>query len=141
MADNGKRLHNKSLAVDGFKEKFVMGSQRGEVYSHIASHAGAVLIGDSYIYSLFGYFGMGATSDVFDGKAYTGNQASHLALSRDISDMEKTSGFGDEALERSAEVFGDYAGRDIGLLMRKASNGQINRANLRSSIFNTLCDN
>ena len=120
--------------VDGIKDKFTQGGQLGNVYIHILSHTGAILIGDKAV--------IGVLPPV-DGITYrtatTGNELSDSALDADILSPEDPNAANPHA-NKVAEINGTYAGKYLGVLMRSVYEGRRTREQFRNDFFADLCD-
>jgi hypothetical protein len=114
-------MHNKSLGVSGFQEKYWMGNQGGELYAHILAHAGARLIGSDTVVNYMGLpLPILPQQNLTDRTAWTGNGLSQAAYEHDLNEADMASNGKDMifAMEKSAEVFGDIAGMQVAKLMR-----------------------
>jgi hypothetical protein len=119
------------MPVSGFLDSLVGGGQGGDVYKHIWGVAGAVLIGNHFVAG-----GIAITPQPGARPARTGwgLVSSQLDVDKDgLNDPNHH----DEAL---TEVADDEAAIKIGKLMGQSIDGTVGRAELRSRIFNILCD-
>ncbi|MCI0561565.1 MAG: hypothetical protein MN733_24010, partial [Nitrososphaera sp.] len=142
MLLRGKGMHNKSLGVSGFQEKYWMGNQGGELYAHILAHAGARLIGSDTVVNYMGLpLPILPQQNLTDRTAWTGNGLSQAAYEHDLNEADIASNGKDTvfAMEKSAEVFGDIAGMQVAKLMRAGLLGTMKREDLRAAFSSLLC--
>jgi hypothetical protein len=124
----------KKKPTDGFKTELIGRNreQGGDVYKHILGHAGATLIGNSYVNPNPLYRGV-------LGNLETGNMRSQRELDSDWAQLNNASV--DHTVEEiHAEINGDYIGRKVGDILKGLTSGTVSTSNARKQIFNKLCD-
>jgi hypothetical protein len=113
----------KNLAADnsndqewnGFRERFVTPPQRAGVKQHIASHAGAYLIGNGCLLPFCIPYNFPGLADGV--RVSTGAQWTEKALEEDQRQLANPTPL-HTVPEAEAEIAADYAGREIGNLLR-----------------------
>jgi RHS repeat-associated protein len=132
------RYVNGNAGVTGFKQKFTSGGQEGGVYLHVLGHAGATLVGNSYLGILPVPISIGEPFAHNGISVMTGYQLSEAAMAFDIwqRDHPTARHSREQAL---AEIQGDIAGRQVGNLMRLAMDGKMSLNNFRDHLNSLLC--
>ena len=131
----GEDMGRDLFPTDGFKDEFINGGQGADVYKHMMGQAGAIMIGDEFVVPAF------HTAIQPQGGARLGRTGNEVAKANLDADIEQTRDTNNpqHAREAVTEVHDDYAGQEIGNLMRDAMNGKMSMDNLRQQIFNKIC--
>jgi len=130
MREAGRPHDFHPMEGSGFKPELYANGQDSDVYLHIYGFAGGTILGNRYI-----AFGLEFQGGQVRGR--TGTQFVERQMEQDKLDAQ--GGNGHNPAQGATEVLDNYAGIEVGNLMKSAIVGDIDKSTLQKQIYGILC--